>query len=58
MFFNLLETQTLREYFEHESDIVDLAWQTRRNDRGHVLRSQLIATCSLDSKVILWNIDK
>ena len=48
----------LRQYWEHEFDIVDLSWQTSKDNRGKIQKSQLIATCSLDSKVILWNIDK
>ena len=57
-FYNLIDTSPLRQYWEHEYDIVDLSWQTRKDNRGKIQKSTFIATTSLDSKVILWNIDK
>lgn len=46
------------KYCEHIYDIVDLAWQTLRNEHGLILESTTIATCSLDQKIILWEINK
>lgn len=46
------------KYCEHEYDIVDLSWQTRRDEQGEIKNSNLLVTCSLDFKIILWNIDK
>lgn len=57
-YYHLIESVPLRQYWEHEYDIVDLSWQTKRDERGKIVKSQVLATCSLDQKVIIWKIDK
>jgi WD40 repeat protein len=57
-FYNLIDATPKRQYWEHEYDIVDLSWQKRRDERGQILKSIFIVTCSLDCKAILWRIDK
>jgi WD40 repeat protein len=39
-----------REYREHEHDILDIAWCKER--------PYLLLSCSLDQKVILWDLNK
>jgi WD40 repeat protein len=38
-FYHLVDTQPLRQYWEHEFDIVDLSWQTKKDSRGKIEKS-------------------
>ena len=40
----------MREYREHEYDILDIAWCKERTN--------LLLSCSFDHKVILWDLNK
>ena len=48
--YKLLNPVPYREYREHEADILDIAWC---RDQPNLLLS-----CSLDQKVILWDLKK
>ncbi len=54
----MLNPKPIRQYWEHEYDVVDISWQTKRDSRDKIVKSNLVATCGLDLKVILWNIEK
>ena len=57
-FYNFINPKPFRQYWEHEYDVVDISWQTKRDNRDKIIKSKLVATCGLDLKVILWNIEK
>jgi hypothetical protein len=35
-FYHLIKTQPLKQFFEHEYDIVDLSWQTKIDIGGRI----------------------
>ena len=50
--YKVINSVPFREYREHEYDILDIAWSCN-NDKPYQL-----LTCSLDCKVILWDLNK
>lgn len=48
--YKLFNEKPLREYMEHESDIIDIEWSMEKQN--------LLLTCSFDQKVILWDLNK
>ena len=49
--YKVFDSVPFREYREHEYDILDIAWSCAPD-------KLLILTCSLDNKVILWDLSK
>ncbi len=47
-----LSMNPLREYREHEYDILDIAWSSSPD------KPYMLLTCSMDCKVILWDLNK
>jgi len=51
--YKVFNSVPIREYREHEYDILDIAW-SQSIDKPNTY----LLTCSLDSKVILWDLSK
>lgn len=51
--YKVFNSMPFREYREHEYDILDIAWSCNPDKPSFQL-----LTCSLDNKVILWDLSK
>ncbi len=50
--YKVFNSIPFREYREHDYDILDIAWSC------NIDKPNLLLSCSMDNKVILWDLNK